>query len=54
MNQNKTEDIEESLEPVYVDKAGAEASEEGTQGLSKMFAVLGYCIPNSLRKQIFF
>ena len=34
----KTENIEESLEPVDVDKAGS----EGTDGLSKMFAVLGY------------
>ena len=48
----KTENDEESLEPVDVDKAGSEASGEGTHGLSKMFAVLGYCIPNTLRKQI--
>ena len=32
----------ESFEPVDVDKAGSEASEEGTHGLSKMFALLGY------------
>ena len=38
----KTENVEESIEPVDVDKAGSEASEEGTDGLSKMFAVLGY------------
>ena len=38
----KTENIEESLEPVDVDKEGSEASEEGTHGLSKMFALLGY------------
>ena len=49
----KTENVKESLEPVDVDKAGSEASEEGTHGLSKMFAVLGYCIPNTLRKQLF-
>ena len=48
----KTENDEESLEPVHVDKAGSDASGEGTHGLSKMFAVLGYCIPNTLRKQI--
>ena len=49
----KTENVEESLEPVDVDKAGSAASGEGTHGLSKMFAVLGYCLPNTLRKQIF-
>ena len=38
----KTETIEESLEPVDLDKAGSEASEKGTHGLSKMFALLGY------------
>ena len=38
----KTENIEESLEPVDIDKAGAEASEEGTHGMNKMFALLGY------------
>ena len=38
----KTENVEESLEHVGVDKAVLEASEEGTYGLSKMFAVLGY------------
>ena len=38
----RTENVEESLEPDDVDKAGSEASEEGTDGLSKMFAVLGY------------
>ena len=54
VNENKIENVEESLEPVNIDKAGLEASEEGTHGLSKMFAVLGYCIPNTLRKQIFF
>ena len=32
-NENKTENVEESLEPVDVDKAGSEASEEGTDGL---------------------
>ena len=37
----KTENMEESVEPVDVDKAGSEASEEGTHGLSKMFALLG-------------
>ena len=36
------ENVEESLDPVDVDKAGSEASEEGTDGLSKIFAVLGY------------
>ena len=30
----------ESFEPVDVDKAGSEASEEGIQGLSKMVALL--------------
>ena len=29
----KTENVEESLEPVDIDKAGIEASEEGTYGL---------------------
>ena len=38
----KTKNVEESIEPVGVDKAGSEASEERTDGLSKMFAVLGY------------
>ena len=28
----KTENVKESLEPVDVDKAGSEASEEGTHG----------------------
>ena len=37
----KTENVEDSLENVDVDKAGSEASEEGTHGLSKMFALLG-------------
>ena len=35
----KTENVEESLEPVDINKAGSEASEEGTHGLSKLFAV---------------
>ena len=39
----KTENVKESLEPVDVDKAGSEASKEGTHGLSKMVALLGYC-----------
>ena len=39
----KTENVEESLEPVDVDKAGSEASEEGTHDRSKMVALLGYC-----------
>ena len=43
VNENKTENVKESLEPVDVDKAGSEASEEGTHGLIKMFALLGYC-----------
>ena len=43
MNENKTENDEESLEPVDVDKAGSEASEKGTYGRIKMFALLGYC-----------
>ena len=38
----KTDNVDESLEPVDIDKAGSEATEEGTDGLSKMFAVLGY------------
>ena len=38
----KTENVKKSLEPVDVDKAGSEASEEGTHGLSKMFALFGY------------
>ena len=38
----KTENVKESIEPVDVDKAGREASEEGTHGLRKMFALLGY------------
>ena len=38
----KTENVNESLELVDVDKAGPKASEEGTLGLSKMFALLGY------------
>ena len=54
VNENKIENVEESLEPVNVDKAGSEASEEETHGLSKIFSVLGYCIPNILRKQTFF
>ena len=37
----KTENVKESLDDV--DKAGSEASEEGTHGVSKMFALLGYC-----------
>ena len=41
VNENKIENVEESLEPVNVDKAGPEASEEGTYGLSKMFALFG-------------
>ena len=52
VKENKNEN--ESLEPVDIDKSGSDASEEGTHGLSKMFAVLGYCIPNTLRKQFFF
>ena len=32
----------ESLKPVDVDKADSEVSEKGTDGLSKMFVVLGY------------
>ena len=36
----KTENVKESLEPVDVDKAGSEASEERTCGLSKMVALL--------------
>ena len=39
----KTENVKESLEPVDVNEAGSEALEEGTHGLSKMFALLGYC-----------
>ena len=39
----KTENVKESLEPVDVYKAGSEASEDGTHGLSKMVALLGYC-----------
>ena len=39
----KTENVKESLEPVDVDKAGSEASKEGTHGLNKMVALLGYC-----------
>ena len=38
-----TENVKESLEPDEVDKSGSEASDEGTHGLSKMFALLGYC-----------
>ena len=38
----KTENVKESFEPVDVDEAGSEASEEGTHGLSKMFALLRY------------
>ena len=53
VNENKTENVEEPFEPVEVNKAGSEALEEGTHGLNKMFAVLGYCIPNALRKQTF-
>ena len=34
--------VEESLDPVGVDKAGSETSEDGTHGLSKMFALLGH------------
>ena len=34
----KTENVKESLEPVDVDKAGSEASEEGTHSLSKIVA----------------
>ena len=37
----KTENVKESLEPVDIDKAGPEALEEGTHGLSKNFALLG-------------
>ena len=40
----KTENVKKSLEPVDVDKAGSEASEEGTHGLSKMFALFVYRI----------
>ena len=32
-----------ALEPGDIDKAGSEASEEGTHGLSKMFALFVYC-----------
>ena len=39
----ETENVKESLEPVDVDKAGSEALEEGTHGLSKMVALIGYC-----------
>ena len=53
MNENKTENVEESLEPVNVDKAGSEASEEGTHGLSKMFVLLRNYIPCTSRKQFF-
>ena len=42
MNEKKTENVEESLEPVDVDKPGSEASEEGTYSLSKIFVLLGY------------
>ena len=44
----KTDNVEESLEPVEVDKAGSRF------GLSKMFAVLRYCLTNTLRKQRLF
>ena len=40
----KIENVEESLEPVDVDKAGSEASEEGTHGLSKMFVIVAWLI----------
>ena len=40
----KTENVKESLEPVDVDKAGSEASEEGTLGLSKMVALHRYIV----------
>ena len=42
MNENKTENVKESIEPVDVDKAGSKASEEGTHGMNKMFVLLGY------------
>ena len=38
----KTENVKESSEPIDIDE-GSEASEERTHGLSKMFALLGYC-----------
>ena len=38
MNENKTEN------PVDVDKASSEASEEGTHGPSKMFAIEAWLI----------
>ena len=40
----KTENVKESLEPVDVDKAGSEASEEGTHGPCKMFAIVAWLI----------
>ncbi len=33
----------DSFEPVDVDKAGSEATEEGIHGLSKMVILFGYC-----------
>ena len=41
VNENKTGNVKKSLEPIDIDKTGSEASEEGTHGLSKMFALLG-------------
>ena len=38
VNENKTEN------PVDVDKASSEASEEGTHGPSKMFAIVAWLI----------
>ena len=46
----KTVNVDESLEPVDVDKAGSEASEEGEDGLSKMFGVLVYSKVGVYRK----
>ena len=44
----KTENVEESIEPVDVDKAGSKASEEETDGLSKMLGYSKVCVYRSV------
>ena len=55
-NDIKTEIIEESLEPAEVEIAGwRRILRRGKWfGLSKMFAVFGYCLTNTLSKQRLF
>ena len=54
-NDIKTKNVEESFEPVEVDIAAWRKIRRRDKclGLSKMFAVIGYCLTNKLREQRF-